>query len=152
MRKDIVQLAKVIRESVEYGGKILVCGNGGSCNQSDHFAGELINDGIPCIPLTNSGVITAIGNDYGFEHVFEKQVVALGRPGDILICLTTSNDSVNIRRATRASATKGMRAYTFTHKSAPKDVFTTVVPVNNSGTQGIQEDTLKLLHRLWKEI
>jgi len=152
MRKDIVRLAKIIRESVDNGGKVLVCGNGGSATQADHFAGELVSDGVPAIPLTNVAMITALANDYGFEHVFEKQVMSQGRRGDVLICLTTSNDSLNIRRATVAATAKGIHAFTITHKSATKDVFTDVIPVNNSGTQGIQEDTLKLLHQLWKEI
>ncbi len=152
MRKDIVWLAKTIRESVKNEGKILICGNGGSLSQSNHFAGELANDGIPCIPLTDASIITAIGNDYGFSHVFEKQVKTLGNPGDVLICLTTSNESMNIRMATMATAEKGMQAFTFTYRGAPKDVFTNVIGVDNSGVQGIQEDTLVLLHQLWEEL
>ena len=152
MGESFVSLVKACRESLENGGKILICGNGGSATQADHFTAELISDGLACISLTNPAIITTIANDYSYEEIFSKQIHAFGEIGDILICLTTSSTSKNIVLATSFATKIGVKAFTITNSEAPIDRWTTMVTVPNSGTQGIQEDTLKLLHRLWGEL
>ena len=131
---------------------IFICGNGGSATQADHFAGELIGDGIPCIALTNSAVITAIANDYGYEYVFSRQLEALGNPGDMVIFLTTSGTSQNIMiAALYAKWTKRMTTVLITgRKVVPKNMDVVISLPGN--TQEIQEYTLMVLHRLWKGV
>ena len=97
-------------------GKLLICGNGGSASDSLHFSSELLNKfdmvrrPLPGISLTaDSSTLTSIGNDESFEMVFCKQVEALGRPGDVLVPITTSGNSVNILKATEMALKIGMR-------------------------------------------
>jgi len=98
------------------GGKVLICGNGGSAAEASHFAGELMGffldrtrPGLPCINLAaDMAVMTAVANDVGFERVFERQVEALGRPGDALIALSTSGNSANVSRAVCAAIARDM--------------------------------------------
>src|SRR5437763_14233790 len=96
------------------GNKVLLAGNGGSASDAQHIAGELVGrfnyDRAPAaaIALTaDSSALTAIGNDYGFERVFERQVLGLGRPGDVLIAISTSGRSPNILRAIAAAGVTG---------------------------------------------
>ena len=102
---EINQIASKIIKCFERGGKLLICGNGGSNCQASHLAGELIGrfeherQGLPAISLNDPGIITAIANDYSFEMVFSRQVQALGKPNDILIVLSTSGKSQNCLRA-----------------------------------------------------
>ncbi|MEJ2040091.1 MAG: SIS domain-containing protein [Desulfosarcinaceae bacterium] len=95
--------------------KILVCGNGGSAADAQHFAAELIGRfekeraAWPAVALTtDTSILTAIGNDYGFEHVFARQVQGLGRRGDILLGISTSGHSQNVLQAVRAARSKEM--------------------------------------------
>jgi len=106
------------------GHKILLAGNGGSAGDAQHIAGELVGRfaydraAAAAIALTtDSSVLTAIGNDYGYECVFERQVQGLGRPGDVLIALSTSGRSPNILRAIAAARTGGLVVIGFTGKS-----------------------------------
>ncbi len=95
--------------------KILVCGNGGSAADAQHFSAELLNrfererPGLPCISLTtDTSTITAIGNDYHFDDIFSKQVRALGQSGDVLLGITTSGNSRNVIRAVEAAHERGI--------------------------------------------
>lgn len=104
------QAARLLAGCLAAGGKILVCGNGGSAADSQHFAAELTGrfererPGLAAIALSiDSSALTAISNDYGFERVFEKQVRALGRAGDVLIAISTSGNSPNVLRAVDAA-------------------------------------------------
>lgn len=97
--------------------KILVCGNGGSAADAQHFAAELIGrfekerGAWPAIALTtDTSILTAVGNDYGFEHVFARQILGLGRKGDILLGISTSGESQNVLLAVRAAKFLGMTA------------------------------------------
>jgi phosphoheptose isomerase len=147
------ELGKRIRESIQNGGKVLICGNGGSASQADHFQGELLADGLPCIALTNIAPVTAIANDDSFDLVFGIQILALGNPGDILICLTTSNESANILYATKCGQQRGMDVYTLTGSNEPKDCNSQVVALaSGCTTQYIQERTIEYLHRVWEAI
>ena len=109
-KTDVEKLAGRIAETLSTGGKILACGNGGSACDAMHFAGELVgrfvNDrkALAAIALSaDSGIISAIGNDYGYEQVFARQVEALGKPGDMLIAISTSGSSPNILAALEAA-------------------------------------------------
>ena len=101
----IVAAATLIAQSLRQGGKLLVCGNGGSAADSQHLAGEFISvldkrrmrPAMAALALTtNSSILTAISNDFGFVGIFERQVEALGRSGDILVGISTSGTSENV--------------------------------------------------------
>lgn len=103
MVEDVV---RTLRACIDRGGKILICGNGGSAAEASHFAAELVvrykkdRPAIAAISLSaDCAVITACANDYGYERIFARQIEALGRPGDVLVALSTSGKSVNVLRA-----------------------------------------------------
>ena len=113
----IVRMAEKVSSSLQNGGKVLLCGNGGSAADAQHLATELLirlrsgvdRDGLPALALaTDASSITACGNDYSFDHYYERMTNTLGRPGDVLIGITTSGQSENIVRALSAAQRKGM--------------------------------------------
>src|SRR6267378_1454582 len=115
---SVLAAARLIAETFRTGGKILLCGNGGSAADCQHFAAEFVSQltkdfrrpGLPAIALTtDTSVLTAYANDFGFDGVFERQVRALGRSGDVLVALSTSGNSENVRRAVRAARELGLR-------------------------------------------
>jgi D-sedoheptulose 7-phosphate isomerase len=104
-----------IIEALRGGHKILIAGNGGSAADAQHIAGELVGrfnfdrEPLPAVALTTDGsTLTAIGNDYGFDQTFARQVEALGRAGDVLLCISTSGRSRNILAALRAARKGGL--------------------------------------------
>ena len=108
----IVALAKSIAASIERGGKLLLCGNGGSAADAQHLAAELLvrlrphvnREAMPAIALAlDTSSLTACGNDYGFDEFYERMTLALGRPGDVLLGITTSGKSPNVLRALQAA-------------------------------------------------
>jgi len=112
----IARGAGLMAASLRAGGKILACGNGGSAADAQHFSSELLNrfererPGLPAIALTtDASTLTSIANDYQFGDVFAKQVRALGRPGDFLICFSTSGESANILNAIAAAHDRDVR-------------------------------------------
>ena len=105
----MLEALALCEQALRNGGKILFAGNGGSAADAQHWAGELVSrfyydrPGLPAIALTtDTSILTAIGNDYGYEHTFARQVQALGRAGDVLVALSTSGNSPNILRAVEA--------------------------------------------------
>src|SRR5437764_5668102 len=105
--RDIAELAA---KALRNGGKLLLAGNGGSAGDAQHLAGEMLSrlyyDRAPCAAIaltTDSSVLTAIGNDYGYERVFERQILGLGSPGDVLIVISTSGRSPSLLRAIGAA-------------------------------------------------
>ena len=113
----IVRIAEAIYQSLRQGGKVLLCGNGGSAADAQHLAAELLvrlrphvnREGIPALTLaTDTSSLTACGNDYGFEVYYERMTRTLGRPGDVLVGITTSGRSPNVVRALRAARERGM--------------------------------------------
>jgi D-sedoheptulose 7-phosphate isomerase len=117
-------IAEIIEEALGRGGKLLLAGNGGSAGDAQHLAGEMLSrlyyDRAPCAAIaltTDSSVLTAIGNDYGYDRVFERQVLGLGRPGDVLLAISTSGRSPNILRAIGAAREKGVAVVGFTGSS-----------------------------------
>ncbi len=109
------EAARTMAVSLARGGKILWCGNGGSAADAQHFSAELVNrflmerPPLPSIALTtDTSALTAIGNDYSFDQIFSKQVQALGRPGDVLVAISTSGRSANVNEALRAALDAGL--------------------------------------------
>ncbi|NLH39807.1 MAG: SIS domain-containing protein [Elusimicrobia bacterium] len=115
-KKDIVlKIAEIIHKAIKNGNKILICGNGGSAADSQHFAAELVGrftrerKAYPAIALTtDTSIITSISNDYSFEKIFERQIEALGKNGDILIGFSTSGKSKNIISAFKKAKENGI--------------------------------------------
>ncbi len=112
---DIAGIADVVTSTLRAGGKLLFCGNGGSAADTQHLATEYVvrfqRDRAPMAAValtTNASLLTAAGNDYGFEHVFARQVQALGCPGDLLFVHSTSGRSPNLMRAADAARAGGL--------------------------------------------
>lgn len=157
---DLAQATQVMVNSLKLGGKILACGNGGSAGDAQHFAAELVGRferermELGAIALTtDSSILTAIGNDYGFEEIFSKQVRAIGKKEDILLGISTSGNSPNVILAIKAAKKMGMRVVAFTGRGGgkikdllePEDVH---LCVPSERTARIQETHLLLIHCL----
>ena len=120
---DVASAAELLVNAILDGGKILLCGNGGSAADSQHLAAEFVSTltvgnrrpAIPAIALTtDTSILTAIANDFGFEGVFARQVEALGRPGDVLIGISTSGTSWDVIRAFEQAEPQGLRTIALT--------------------------------------
>jgi len=113
-------VADAIAAALRAGGKVLIAGNGGSAADAQHIAAELLSRFVrerrplPAVALTDPAALTAIGNDYGFEHVFARQVRGLGRPGDVFLALSTSGRSPNVLAALKAAREGGLVTIGFT--------------------------------------
>ena len=112
----IVSAAVLIEECLRSGGKLLFCGNGGSASDAQHLVAEFVGRfvlerrALPAIALTaNTSILTAIGNDYSYEVVFSRQVEALGRPGDVVVGISTSGNSPNVIAAMKKATELGMK-------------------------------------------
>jgi D-sedoheptulose 7-phosphate isomerase len=123
----VTQVALRIVESLNSGGKVIFFGNGGSAADSQHLAAEFTGRylkerrALPALALSvNSSSLTAIGNDYGFDLVFARQLEALGRPGDVAVGLSTSGNSPNVIRALEAAKLKSIYTVSLTGKSGGK--------------------------------
>jgi D-sedoheptulose 7-phosphate isomerase len=124
---DIARLAELVRASLSRGGKILLMGNGGSAADSQHIAAELVGrfqrerKGLASIALsTDTSILTSVGNDYGFEQVFSRQVEALCSERDVLIGISTSGNSANVLRAIEAGKAIGATTVAFTGEGGGK--------------------------------
>jgi len=120
LRGAIYAIAETVTRAFRNGGKVLLAGNGGSAADAQHIAGEFLSrlnfdrNPLPAIALTtDSSVLTAIGNDYGFDRAFERQVRGLGRPGDVFIAISTSGRSPNIIAALQAARAIGVTTIGF---------------------------------------
>ena len=156
----IARAVELMCAALRAGGKILACGNGGSAADAQHFAAELVNrferERPPLAALaltTDTSNLTAIANDYGYEQVFEKQLRALGRKGDVLLAISTSGNSPSVLAAMRAARELGVRSVALTGRGGgkmagllgPGDVH---VCVPHDRTMRIQEVHLLALHCL----
>jgi D-sedoheptulose 7-phosphate isomerase len=124
---DIVRLAELVQASLSRGGKILLMGNGGSAADSQHIAAELVGRfqrerrGLASIALsTDTSILTSVGNDYGFEHIFSRQVEALCSNKDVLIGISTSGNSANVLRAIEAAKNIGATTVAMTGEGGGK--------------------------------
>ncbi|WP_206601635.1 SIS domain-containing protein [Mycobacterium paraense] len=127
-QKTLMDISCQIIASLRSGGKVMFCGNGGSAADSQHLAAELVGrqnyDRAPAAGLAltvDTSALTALGNDYGYETVFARQVEALGREGDVLIGISTSGRSANVVRALEAAKAKGIVTVSFTG-DRPRDM------------------------------
>lgn len=155
--EEIEKAAEACIHSLQRGGKILIAGNGGSAAQASHTAGELMGrfafdrPGLPAIALTtDTSVLTAIGNDYGYEHVFSRQVQAHGKIGDVFIGYSTSGHSPNILRALKEARACGLVCIGF-KGSLPgpmRELCDVLVEVQSTETPKIQEEHMVLSHIL----
>ena len=125
LRAKIYEIAETITAAFHGGHKLLIAGNGGSAADAQHIAGEFLSrlnfdrNPLPAIALTtDSSVLTAIGNDYGFERTFERQVRGLGKPGDVFIAISTSGRSPNVIAALKAAREGGLTTIGFTGSRA----------------------------------
>ncbi|MBX9778440.1 MAG: SIS domain-containing protein [Xanthobacteraceae bacterium] len=128
LQATIDAIAAVIAKAIGGSGKLLLAGNGGSAADAQHLAAEFLSrfvsdrQPLPAIALTtDTSVLTAIGNDYGFDHVFERQVRGLGRPGDVLLAISTSGRSANVLAALRAARAANVVTIGFTGRN-PADM------------------------------
>jgi len=126
---DLVEAARMLASCVRAGGKVLVCGNGGSAADAQHFATELVGTltldrsrpSIPAIALTtDTSLLTAVANDFGVERMFARQVEALGTPGDALLAISTSGTSPNVVAAAEEARGRGVTVVSLTGASGGK--------------------------------
>ena len=150
-----------IRESLQKGNKLLICGNGGSAADAQHFAAEIVGrfklerKGFPAIALTtDTSVLTSIGNDYGFDKIFERQVEALGKSGDILFGISTSGNSTNVINAVNKAKEMGIYTIGLLGKGGGelKKLVDLPLTVDSDNTARIQECHLTIYHVICEEI
>ena len=151
----LVRLSELTTASLKAGGKLLVAGNGGSAADAQHLAAEFVGrlvvnrPALRAIALTtDTSILTAVGNDFSFDHVIERQVEALGSPGDIFLGISTSGNSKNILRATHLAKKMGLTTVGFTGNDggALARLCDLNITVPSSVTMNIQEAHLVLEH------
>ena len=161
---ELVRAGQAMAQALRSGRKILSCGNGGSAADSQHFAAEMVGrfererPGMPAISLTvDTSALTAIANDYDYDHVFSKQVEALGQAGDVLLGISTSGNSKNVVEAMKAAQAKGMSVVALTGRDGgamakmlrPQDFHLNVA---HPRTMRVQEVHLLCIHSLCEVI
>lgn len=153
--------ADLIEQCLRAGNKLLVCGNGGSASDAAHFATELVvrfardRRAYPAICLTgDGGLLTAAGNDYGFDEIFARQVAAFGLRGDVLIVLTTSGKSRNVRRALEEAKSRKLKTIALLGRDGGSTLGLADVDllVASDSTARIQEAHKLLLHVLCETV
>ena len=154
-RDTVERIAALVRDTVLHGGVVFTCGNGGSATDAHHLVEELIaryrsnRRALPAIALTaDSAVLTCISNDFGYEHVFSRQIEALMRPGDLLICFTTSGNSSNIVAALRAARAREATTIALLGNGGgmARNLADLELVVASQNTARIQEAHLQVLH------
>ncbi|MDP3685872.1 MAG: SIS domain-containing protein [bacterium] len=152
----VARAAEVLATAFARGGKALICGNGGSAAEAQHFSDEMVGryranrPSYPVIALTaDSAALTCIGNDFGFAEIFARQVEAFGKSGDVLIALSTSGNSPNILRAVEVAAQRDLTVIALT---APQGKLRTLADIAieapSANTARIQEIHLHAIHLL----
>ncbi len=158
--QTILDTAELMIDCFKNGGKLLICGNGGSAADSQHFAAEMIGRlkrnraALPAIALTtDSSILTAVANDFSFDVIFRKQVEALGSRGDVLIGLSTSGNSSNVLQAMQAAKSKGLHTVALLGKDggtlAAAADHAIIIPSDVS--QRIQEGHITIIH-IWCDL
>ena len=157
----LVRIVEAISEALRNGKKVLTFGNGGSAADSQHIAAELMGRfrrerrALPAIALTtDTSILTAIGNDYGFEEVFARQVEALGQPGDVALAISTSGNSPNVLTAVQKAREIGMRTIGFTGQQGGrlKDAVDLCFRAPSPSTPRIQEVHITVAHAICEVI
>ena len=151
----VIAMAEATTASMRAGGKLLIAGNGGSAADAQHIAGEFISrlmfdhPPLPAIALTtDTSALTATANDYGYEQVFERQVVALGRKGDVFLGISTSGNSANLIRALAAARAQGVTTLGFTGQGGGKmaELCDMLLPAPSNWTPIIQQIHITAAH------
>jgi len=151
----VVEAGRITADAMKHGHKLLVCGNGGSAADSQHLVAEFVSrltvdrPALRAIALTtDTSILTAVGNDYAYENVFERQVEALGQKGDVLLAISTSGNSPNCLKALKLARKLGMHTIAYTGngggKMKPEADINVIIP--SSVTMNIQESHLALEH------
>ena len=148
----IARAVEACIKALQNGNKLMFVGNGGSCSQAEHLACEFIGSGLPAIALTNSSIITALGNDIGFDEIFSQQIWALAKEGDILFALSTSGQSQNVMNAVLMAHDKGCRVIALTGRHTPLTKIADIAIEFDGDTQEIQEQTIKAGHTIWRQV
>jgi D-sedoheptulose 7-phosphate isomerase len=155
LEAEVGRVAEVCARAIGDGGKVMFCGNGGSAADSQHLAAELVGKlvfdrpGMAGLALTvDTSALTAIGNDFGYEFVFSRQVEALGRRGDVLVGITTSGRSKNVLRALESARALGIGTVAMTGQARGPvvDAADHWLAVPHAETQKIQEGHIVLGH------
>jgi D-sedoheptulose 7-phosphate isomerase len=157
LEPEVSRVADLIGECFRTGNKLLMCGNGGSAADASHFATELVvrftkdRRALPAICLaSDSGILTACGNDYGFDKIFARQVAAFGQAGDVLICFTTSGNSKNVLRALEEAKARKLKTIAFLGRDGGSTIGMADIDllVKDDSTARIQEGHGLLIHVL----
>jgi D-sedoheptulose 7-phosphate isomerase len=156
-KTQIHKAAQLMAAAIGKGGKIISCGNGGSHCDAMHFAEELTGRyrqnrrALPAIAISDASHVSCVGNDFGFEYVFSRFIEGLGRPGDVLLGISTSGNSANVIRAAEAAKVRGMTVVALTGKDggelAPFADVEIRVP-HYGYADRIQEIHIKVIHTL----
>ena len=155
--KVLHELGERMVDCISKGGKIMLCGNGGSAADAQHLAAEFLvrlrpkinRNPLPAITLAqDTSTITACGNDFGFEKLFERNLMAIGKQGDILICISTSGKSENIKLAAKASNENGIYCFGFLGNDGGtvKDFCNNYIIIPSNNTARIQEVHITIGH------
>ena len=151
----VVEAGRITAEAMKAGRKLLVCGNGGSAADSQHLVAEFVSrltvdrPALRAVALTtDTSILTAIGNDYSYDNVFERQVEALGIKGDVLLAISTSGNSKNCVKALKLAHKMGIHTVSYTGNGggAMKDLSDINVIIPSDTTMNIQESHLALEH------
>lgn len=158
----VEEIAVAIEQCLKAGGKVMMCGNGGSSSDAQHFAGELVNRFLmnrkpyAGLALNSDGaVITSIGNDFSFDDIFSKQVEGLGREGDLLVGFTTSGNSENVLRAFDVAKKSGIKTIAFTGGTGGKICALSdyiLLISSSSHTPRIQEGHELMMHLICERV
>jgi D-sedoheptulose 7-phosphate isomerase len=155
IRPAIDAAAELIVGTLRAGGKLLICGNGGSAAEAAHFATELVGRfdrsrrSLPAVALSSDGsLVTCIGNDFGFEQIFARQVAGLSKPGDLVVVLTSSGRSPNIVAALQEAGRLGLKSVAFLGRGGgkAKGLATCEIVIPGSRGASAQESHLFLIH------
>ena len=161
LSEPVSRAAKIIASSIRSGGKLLTCGNGGSATDAAHLATEFIvrlyedRKPLAAVCLNESGsTLTAGCNDYGFEHVFARQVRGLAKPGDVLVALSTSGNSPNVLRAIEAAKKMGVHTIAMLGRNGgrTKGIADVEIIVPSESTARVQECHMVLYHAMCKMV
>lgn len=153
----VLEASRILASSLKSGGKLMLCGNGGSASDAQHFAAEMMGrfqksrQPYAAIALTSdTSILTCIANDYAFDQIFARQVQGLGRSGDVLIALSTSGHSANVIRAAIQARQSGVFVLGLTGKGggALKSHCDLCLVVESANTARIQEAHILLIHTL----
>lgn len=155
--ENVVRAAEMLVTSIKAGGKVLIFGNGGSAADAQHIAAELVNrlnyDRPPIAGIaltTDTSILTSVGNDSSFEDLFARQVVALGRQGDVALAISTSGNSPNVLRAVEAARALGIKTIALAGRDGGKLAAAAdlALVVESIATQRIQETHITIAHIL----